>query len=392
MQMAGAYGLFRTAPGKDEGLSSAPERNDPGMSDREVQKSQFLKAAGFGRARRESMGGDASTRSYERLHAADGGVFIFMDQPPALESVVCPPGATAAERIALGYNAAARLAAGSVAAFVTTAAFLRERGLSAPRILAHDVDAGLAIMEDLGDGLFATLIAQGQDERPLYEAAVDVQVAMQSETPPDVLRAEGCEWPLLTYDTLALKIATDTFLEWWPKFAGLPEFGAEATAEWDALWAPVWVRGEAGATVFTHRDYHAQNLLWLPERGGPARVGLIDFQDALRAHPSWDLLHLLQDARRDVSAELEAAMLDRFLAAKPELDPEAFLADYRALASSNAARILGRVFARQTLLGRPQYKAYMPRTWRYLERNLQDPALSGLKTWFDRHVPPEARS
>jgi N-acetylmuramate 1-kinase len=370
------------APGKDEGLSS----------DREALKAQFLRDTGFGDARRDSLGGDASTRQYERLCRADGTSFIFMDQPPALESVVCPPGATDAERIALGYNAAARLAAGSVAAFVTTASFLRHLGLSAPQIVAYDVDAGLAVLEDLGDGLFATLIAGGVDEAPLYEAAVDVQVRMQSETPPDVLTDGEARWPLLTYDTLAYKIATDTFLEWWPKHSGLPEFGDAAVAEWDALWAPVWVRGAAGASVFTHRDYHAQNLLWLPERQVVGRVGLLDFQDALKAHPAWDLLHLLQDARRDVSPELESAMLDRFLAARPELDREGFLHDYRALATSNAARILGRVFARQVLLGRPQYRAYMPRTWRYLERNLEDPHLAGLKAWFDRHVPAEARA
>lgn len=360
--------------------------------DREALKADFLRAAGFGDARREPLSGDASTRRYERLYPGDGASLIFMDQPPALESVACPPGASEAERLALGYNAAARLAAGSVAAFVTTAAWLRERGLSAPRVLAHDVDAGLAVLEDLGDGLFARLLAEGAPERPLYEAAVDAQVIMQAEPPPQVLQADGAQWPLLAYDTLALKVATDTFLEWWPKFARLPPFGEAASAEWEALWSPVWVRGEAGASVFTHRDFHAHNLLWLPQRAGVARVGMLDFQDALKAHPGWDLLHLLQDARRDVSAELEAAMLDRFLAARPGLDRETFLQDYRALAASNAARILGRVFARQTLLGRPQYRAYMPRTWRYLERNLQDPALSGLKAWFDRHVPPEARA
>jgi len=370
------------APGKDVDLSS----------EREARIADFLSAAGFGDARREPLSGDASTRRYERLHPVSGPSLIFMDQPPALESVVCPPGASDAERMALGYNAAARLAAGSVAAFIATAAWLRKRGLSAPVILAHDVDAGLAVLEDLGDGLFATLIAGGTPEAPLYKAAVDAQVVMQSATPPDVLRAEGVSWPLLTYDTLALKVATDTFLEWWPKFAGLAPFGEAATAEWDALWAPVWVRGEAGAGVFTHRDYHAQNLLWLPDRAGVARVGMLDFQDALKAHPAWDLTHLLQDARRDVSAELEAAMLDRFLAARSGMDAEAFRADYRALAASNAARILGRVFARQALLGRPQYREFMPRTWRYLERNLEDPAMTGLKAWFDRHVPAEARA
>jgi aminoglycoside/choline kinase family phosphotransferase len=119
---------------------------------------------------------------------------------------------------------------------------------------------------------------------------------------------------------------------------------------------------------------------------------MLDFQDAVKAHPAWDLTHLLQDARRDISPELEAAMLDRFLGARPQLDREAFLHDYRALAASNAARILGRVFARQTLLGRPLYKQFMPRTWRYLERDLEDPSLAGLKAWFDRHVPAGARA
>jgi aminoglycoside/choline kinase family phosphotransferase len=361
-------------------------------SDREALKAEFLASQGFGRARREPLSGDASTRAYERLHMPDGARLIFMDQPPALESSVCPPDASPEQRVALGYNAASRLAAGSVAAFVAVAGFLRSRELSAPEIAAHDVAAGLAVLEDLGDGLFATLIEDGQAERPLYEAAIDVQAALQAEPPAAVLGAGDASWPLLSYDSLALKIGTDTFLEFWPQFAGLPAFPAEAVAEWNALWAPIWVRGEAGASVFTHRDYHAQNLLWLPERRGPARVGLLDFQDALRGHPAWDLTHLLQDARRDVSADLETAMLDRFLAARPGLDREAFLADYRALAAANAARILGRVFARQALLGRAQYKAYMPRTWRYLERNLEDPQLAGLKRWFAAHVPAEARA
>ena len=360
--------------------------------EREAAKARFLQDHGLATARREALTGDASTRSYARLHPAGGPPLILMDQPPVLETPICPPGATDAERLALGYNAAARLAAGSVAAFVTTAAYLRDHGLSAPRIVAFDADQGFAVLEDLGDGLFATLIAGGKAEQPLYEAAVDVQVQLHASRPPDILQAEGVSWPLLTYDTLALKVATDTFLEWWPQFAGLPAFGAEAIAEWDALWAPVWVRGEAGASVFCHRDYHAQNLLWLPDRKGPARVGLLDFQDALRAHPAWDLTHLLQDARRDVSPELEASMLGRYLAARPQTDRAAFLADYRALAASNAARILGRVFARQALLGRTQYKAFMPRTWRYLERNLADPQLAGLKRWFDTQVPADARA
>lgn len=370
------------ARGKDGGLSS----------EREAQKAAFLVDAGLGSARREPLAGDASTRLYERLYLANGTTLIFMDQPLALEAAICPPDAGAVARVALGYNAAARLAAGSVAAFITTAGYLRDRGLSAPRVPHHDIATGLAVLEDLGDGLFASLIAGGEAEAPLYEAAVDVQLVLQEQEPPPVLVADGVTWPLLTYDTLALKVGTDTFLDWWPKLTDGEPYGEDAVAAWDALWAPVWRRGEAEAKVFTHRDYHAQNLLWLPGRQGPARVGLLDFQDALRAHPAWDLTHFLQDARRDVSPELERAMLDRYLAGRPGVDREAFVADYRALASANAARILGRVFARQTLLGRAQYRAFMPRTWRYLERNLADPALAGLKAWFDRYVPDEARA
>jgi aminoglycoside/choline kinase family phosphotransferase len=151
--------------------------------------------------------------------------------------------------------------------------------------------------------------------------------------------------------------------------------------------------GAAAQPVFVHRDYHAENLLWLPERSGLARVGMLDFQDAVRGHPAWDLLHLLQDARRDVSPELEAAMLERYLdARRPGVDRQAFLREYRALAALNAARILGRVFARQEVLfRRDRYTAFMPRTWRHLERDLEIGELDGLKAWFDRHIPAEAR-
>ena len=225
--------------------------------------------------------------------------------------------------------------------------------------------------------------------------AVDLLVALHAEPPPVVLPVPGggAPWPLLPYDRLALRTGVDLFLDWQPKLAGLPPVEGEAAAEWLALWAPVLARGEAGATVFTHRDYHAENLLWLPGRTGAARVGLLDFQDAVRGHPAWDLLHLLQDARRDVAPELEAAMLDRYLAARPHIERERFLADYAALGALNAARILGPVFARQIVLfGRDKYRAFLPRTWRALERNLDHPELAGLKRWFDVHMPADARA
>ena len=368
------------ARGRDGGLSS----------DREDQKAAFLSAHGLGAARREALAGDASTRRYERLRLADGATRIFMDQPP-VESAPCPPDATPDERRAAGYNAMARLAAGRVDAFVAIAGWLRDQGLSAPQIVAHDSAQGLAVLEDLGDDLYATLIGEGADEGPLYDAAMDALVTLHRASPPAVLSSEGASWPLLTYDDLALQTGGTMFLEWWPKYSGLAAFSDEAVAQWEALWAPIRRRGVDGASVFCHRDYHAENLIWLPGRAGAMRVGMLDFQDAVRAHPAWDVSMLLHDGRRDVSPEREAASLARYMEARPEIDPVAFLADYHALGALNSARILF-IFARQVAgYGRPKYEAFMPRMWRYLNRCLADPGMAGVKAWFDAHVPAEAR-
>ncbi len=364
------------------------------LSGREGERLAFLQAHGFGEARREPVSGDASTRAYERLHVEGRAPLIFMDAPPAAESGIAGPQASPQERIALGYNAMARLAASRVDAFAAVAAWLRTRGLSAPEVIAMDADRGFAVLEDLGSDLFVNRLAAGEDPLAVYGTATDLLVALHASPPPASLPVPGGgAWPLLPYDSLALKTGVDLFLDWWPKFSGTPAPSAEAQAEWLALWAPVLATGEAGATVFTHRDYHAENLLWLPEREGAARVGLLDFQDAVRGHPAWDLIHLLQDARRDVAPEIETAMIARYLAARPDLDGARFRADYAALGALNAARILGPVFARQVVLfGRDKYRAFMPRTWRALERNLQHPDLARLKQWFETHIPASARA
>ncbi len=358
---------------------------------REEARIAFLKREGFSRAERRPLPADASTRRYERLVLPSGATLMLMDAPPLAESPACDPDWTPAQRRAAGWNAMARLAAGRVDAFAATAAYLRGRGLSAPEVFAMDAAQGLAVIEDFGEGVFARLMAAGADEPPFYFAAIDAQARLHDEPPPAVLATEGAAWPLLAYDALALKAGADLFIDWQPRLQPALDFGAEARAEWDAIWADIAVRGEAGAAVFAHRDFHAENLLWLPDRAGAARVGLIDFQDALLAHPSWDLHSLLQDARRDVSPQLETAALDRYLAQRPQLDREAFLADYAALAALNEARILG-IFARLIIRdGKPRYRAFLPRMWRQLQRNLENPALAALKRWFDRHVPLEAR-
>lgn len=358
-------------------------------SEREAAKAAFLEAHGFGDVRRQPLGGDASTRSYERLHRGEQS-FIFMDQPPSVETAPCPPEATPEQRAALGYNALARLAAGRVDAFVACAGWLNAQGLSAPKVLAADPGAGLAVLEDLGDDLYARLIEAGTDEAPLYDAAIDGLLAIHAAPTPKTLSYDGSTWPLLTYDDLALRTAHDIFIEWQPKFRDVT-FDAAALSEWEAIWAPIRAKGEAEATVFCHRDYHAENLIWLPERQGAARVGMLDFQDAVLAHPAWDLSMLLHDARRTVSPEREAACLDRYLKARPELDRTAFLADYHALGALNIIRILG-IFARLvTRDGKPRYADFIPRLWVYLDVCFADPALADLKAWFDRYVPAETR-
>jgi aminoglycoside/choline kinase family phosphotransferase len=356
-------------------------------SEREAARRAFLDAQGLGAAQRERLPGDASTRSYERLRRAAGASLILMDQPPQLETRPCPPDATPAERAALGFNALYRLAAGRIDAFVACAGHLRGLGLSAPEIVAFDAAAGLAVMEDLGDDLFGAVIAGGLDEAPLYDAATDALLRIQSAPPPPILAHDGVRWPLLDYDALALETAAGLFVEWLPRLEPEVRFSDEALCAWRALWAPIAARGAEGAAVFCHRDYHAENMLWLPRRAGPARVGLIDFQDAVRAHPAWDLSMLLHDARREVSPEREAAVLRRYFAARPDLDREAFMADFHALGALNIMRILG-IFARLVVRdGKPRYRALMPGLWRYLGRCLEPPAPPGLADWLARHVP-----
>lgn len=362
------------------------------MIDRAALTAAFLSQAGLADARVETMPADASTRSYARLHRDGRPALILMNAPPVEDSPPCRPAASVAERLAAGYNATARLAASRVDAFVAVSLYLRAQGLSAPDVIAFDAEAGLAVIEDLGDGLFARLIADGAPPPPFYEAAIDVLVHLHETLAPDVLPLpSGGEWPLLTYDVLALKTGADLFPVWQPAHNSAVKIDDAALAQWHTLWTPILARGEAGACVFTHRDYHAENLLWLPQRSGLARVGLLDFQDAVRGHPAWDMLHLLQDARRDVAPALEAAMLERYLHAQPKVDADAFLSDYAAMATVNTARLLG-LFARLAVRdGKPRYLAFLPRMWRLLERNLAHPDLASLKAWFDRYAPVEAR-
>jgi len=309
------------------------------MPDRADRKAAFLNRAGWAGAGCRFLAGDASARSYVRLTRA-GKTAVLMDAPPDTGEDVGP--------------------------FVAIARHLTGIGLSAPGILAQDRDQGFLLLEDLGDDLFARLTIRDPSCEPaLYAAAVDVLICLQAHGPapglPDAGAADWAGAAAVALDWYRYAITgdrVDTAL-----FRQTVQRALEAHAN--------------GPRVMILRDYHAENLLWLPQRAGVARVGLLDFQLAQLGQPGYDLVSLCQDARRDVSSDVQAAMIRRFVAAKG-LEEAGFAASYATLGAQRALRILG-VFARLCLgMGKPGYVALIPRVWAQLQQNLLHPALADL--------------
>ena len=360
------------------------------LVERKDQVIAFLAKAGVSDAVRVPLPADASTRRYERLILPSGQKLMLMDAPPALEGLICTPDMGTEARKQAGYNATARLSAGRMSAYVAVGGYLRSLGLSAPEVIACDPDLGLALIEDLGDDLFARVIEQGGDETPLYLAAIEVLARIHAEDPPVLLQHQGFSWPLLTYDAVALQASADQFTDWMPRFDQRVQVDAARLLAWHHLWQPILARATSARQVLIHRDYHAENLMWMPHRSGLARIGMVDFQDGLLAHPSWDLHSLLQDARRDVPPALEARCLTHYFElCGPELDQAAFLASYAGLAALNQVRILG-VFARLiTRDGKEKYRQFMPRMWGHLGRNLLHPDLLPIRDLIKAMVPEE---
>ena len=358
---------------------------------RETQIKDFLAASGWGAAAVAPLPGDASTRRYARLHL-NGRTGMLMDQPQGAEAPVAPADADAQTRRALGYNAVARLAGADCARFAAASAWLRGHGLAAPDIYAADCANGFLILEDLGDALFAEVLADGGNEKELYQAAVKVLAKMHAGDAPVRLSADK---PLFDFDLLALSAETDLLTEWFMPLALGRKATDEEVAEHRRLWRAA-LEGLDGRRVFVHRDYHAQNLLWLPERQGVARVGLIDFQDAVAGSPAYDLISLTEDARRDVSPQMAEIATREYLAAMQAqgtpLDEAGFRHQMAVMAAQRNAKIVG-IFARlYSRDGKARYLAFLPRVWAYLERDLSHPALRDLKAWYDRTIPKDKRA
>ena len=360
-------------------------------SNRNAAMKNFLERTGWGAASVTPLPGDASTRRYARLSMGDRKAML-MDQPQGTEGTTAPAGASEETRRALGYNAVARLAGADCARFAAAAAWLRARGLAAPDIYAADHGEGFVILEDLGDALFAEVLADGGDEKKLYDAAVEVLARIHANDAPVSLSSDK---PLFEYDRTALLAETDLLTEWFLPLALGRLATPEEIAEHRRLWGEALAGVAGGRRVFVHRDYHAQNLLWLPERDGVARVGLIDFQDAVAGSAAYDLISLIEDARRDVSPELAEAATRHYLAAMKlqgsPVDEDRFRHEMAVMAAQRNAKIVG-IFARLYRRdGKARYLAFLPRVWGYLERDLAHPSLAALKAWYDHVIPKDKR-
>ncbi|MBS7543391.1 tRNA (adenosine(37)-N6)-threonylcarbamoyltransferase complex ATPase subunit type 1 TsaE [Ancylobacter oerskovii] len=340
----------------------------------------LIDLAGFGPARRKHLQGDASTRAYERLVGKARNA-ILMNAPRRPDG---PP-----VRDGKPYSQIAHLAE-DVKPFVAMARGLAARGFSAPTIYAADLAGGLLVIEDLGDeGVVAGVPPAPVAER--YEAAADVLAALHGmELPATLTVSPDCDHTLPAYDLAALLIEVELLLDWYIPHRGGGPVSDAMRAEFRGLWTAALAGSLALKPTWVLRDYHSPNLIWMPDRQGLARVGLIDFQDAVMGPAAYDLVSLAQDARVDVPEELELHLLGRYIRdrrVEADFDIRAFAASYAVMGAQRATKILG-IFARLDKRdGKPQYLRHIPRIWNYLQRGLAFTDLAPLKAWFDRHVP-----
>jgi aminoglycoside/choline kinase family phosphotransferase len=336
------------------------------MAEREAAIETFLAAAGWAGAPRHLLAADASFRRYERV-TRDGEQVVLMDAPPPHEDVQ---------------------------AFLRVAHRLLDLGLSAPRALRIDKAHGLMLLEDFGDRTFTRALAEGVEERFLYQLAIDTLIALHRSWRPEMAApadAAADDDLLPPYDAGRLLDEAALLPDWFlPALRGAPTArGPRET--YLAAWRAVLPLVGGVPEVLVLRDYHVDNLMLLEGRAGVAACGLLDFQDAVVGPVSYDVVSLLEDARRDISPRIVEEMLARYLAAFPELDRAAFRRSYSVLGVQRAAKIIG-IFTRLSWRdGKPNYLAHVPRVWRLLEAGLAHPALAPLKAWFDREVPAAER-
>ncbi len=341
----------------------------------------LVERCGWTDAARMPMQSDASViRSYERLVKPNGETALLMISPPR---PVGPP-----VRRGKPYTTIAKLAE-TVHAFVAMDKGLRALGFSAPYIYGEDLDAGLLLIEDLGA---EPVVDENGPIPERYAEATRLLVQLHSTELPQVLPvSDGIEHPIPPYDLEALLIEVELLADWYvPHIIGTQQSGS-ARAEFVNLWTETLGEILSGPTTWTLRDYHSPNLIWMPQREGIARVGIIDFQDAVLGPPAYDVASLLQDARVTVPPDLELRLIGLYArerrAADPTFDVSGFARAYAIMGAQRATKILG-IFARLDRRdGKPHYLKHLPRVETYLTRNLAHPALGKLKAWYESYLP-----
>jgi hypothetical protein len=328
------------------------------LVDRQHQIAAFLNANGWRTSDARPLADDASFRSYHRLQ--DGlRRAVLMDAPPDQENV---------------------------RPFLHIARHLLDLGLSAPRILAEDRDAGLLILEDLGDDTFTRLLENGVDEEELYALAVDV-LAHLHRLPSSVAVPAG----LPLYDEQRLLDEALLLPDWYmPAALGRPT-PESVRHDYIEAWRGVFPMVYDQPQTLVLRDYHVDNLLRLPDRQGVASCGILDFQDAVAGPTAYDVMSLLEDARRDIPPGLKQSMLERYHESIQDGARKTFDTAFAILAGQRHAKVIG-IFTRLCQRdGKPGYLIHLPRVWRLLDRSLRHPALAVVAEWFTKHVPSDAR-
>jgi tRNA threonylcarbamoyl adenosine modification protein YjeE len=340
----------------------------------------ILSRSGWQLAKRDFMQGDASTRSYERLAKPDGQTAILMSSPPRPDG---PP-----IRYGKSYSAIAKLAE-NIRPFIAVGRGLRAEGLSAPEIFAFDLEAGLAIIEDLGS---EPITGEGGIIEERYAMALAALAQLHGASLSDTLPLDDGEtYRIPAYDIDALSIEIELLLDWYAPYIVCVQLSSGAKATFVNLWRQAVQEILSQRPVWTLRDFHSPNLLWLAARDGIAKVGILDFQDCVLGHPAYDVASLLQDARIDISEEEELKLLAYYARLRREADSGfdigEFLRAYATLGAQRATKILG-IFARLDERDhKPQYLAHMPRVEKYLCRNLRHPAMAELRHWYQEHLP-----
>jgi len=330
------------------------------MTERDAQIDSFLAAQGWAGASRQPITGDASHRRYERISEGRRRA-VLMDAPPDRESL---------------------------GPFMLIGRYLRARGFSAPEIYAADEARGLMLLEDLGDDRYTKLIDDGFDQETLFAAAIDVLIDLHDERPSDLSIGSLDNHKLLGQ----VKLVIDWYM---PEITG--EAASEAAREaylaaWRAVLPDAGFHGDGATPVgLVLYDYHAPNLMWLPDRQGVARVGLLDFQDAMIGPLAYDVVSLLENPRQDIEPALAEAMIARYLNRRPEIEPGEFSAAYALLGAQRTARLIGQFIRLWRRDGKPGYLDHYPRLWRRLDASLAHPALAPVAAWFEAEIPCDKR-